>query len=177
MKRTLKRVLIIFAAVIFLGFGVNSLVRVGHSTTRSIGIIEQLLFGRPIEEAVAPPWSEDYKRWDSASKASGAVADLLQQFGTEALTTRKDLSEERSRAEHLSKTAFKNANAISRSYLAESNAELPDAYFHYFVPAIDAWQRGFADEDVAKVQEGVSAYNSFLKWMKSRDRSEFKPMR
>jgi hypothetical protein len=139
-----------------------------HSPTR---------FGRPVEEALEPPWSKDFKRWDSAAKAGGSVADLLGRFGAKDLTTREDLAEQRTQAEHLSKVAFENASGISRAYLAASHPELPDAYFELFVPAMDAWRAGFAERNPVVVQQGVSHYNAFLVWMQSRDRSDFKPMR
>ena len=177
MKRILKGLAIAIVALVVLVFVLNSFVRVSYSPTRSIGLFEKLLFGRPMEEVLAPPWSEDYKRWDSASKASAVVADLLRRFGAQDLTLREDLAEQRMQAEHMSKLALEKARAVSRAYLADSNTDLPDAYFEHFVPAMESWRHGFADRDPTRVQEGVSQYNAFLVWMQSRNRSDFKPIR
>lgn len=177
MKRILKGISIAVVALVVLVFVLNSYVRVSYSPTQNIGIVEEFLFDRPIAEVFAPPWSKDYKRWDSASKASASVADLLKKFGTQDLTTGQDLSAERKQAEFLSAVAFKNASAISRAYLTESNTDLPDAYFEHFVPAMNFWQHGFAERNPALVRQGISNYNAFLAWMHSHGINDFKPMR
>jgi hypothetical protein len=79
MKPVLKAIAIIVVALVVLvvalvvlAFALNYLVRVSYSPTRSIGIVEEWLFGRPIEEALAPPaW--DRARWGmSASEIQTA---------------------------------------------------------------------------------------------------------
>lgn len=93
------------------------------------------------------------------------------------MTLREDLAEQRTQAEQMSKFAFEKASAVSRAYLADSNADLPNTYFEHFVPAMDLWWRGLTDRNPTRVQQGVSHYNAVLVWMQSRDRSDFKPMR
>ncbi len=177
MKLLLKCIAIGVAALLVLVFALNTFVRVSDSSNRSVGLVEKFLFGRSIGEILAPPWSEDYKRWDSASAASASVADLLQKFGVRDLTLRNDLAEQRAHAEQMSKLAFERASAVSRAYLAASNADLPDAYFEHFIPAMDSWWHGFTAKDTTLVQQGISNYNAFLVWFRSHDRSDFKAMR
>ncbi len=49
MKRILRDISIAVVALVVLAFALNSFVRVTHSPARSIGIVEDLLFGRPVE--------------------------------------------------------------------------------------------------------------------------------
>lgn len=57
MRRILKGLVIAVVALVVLVIALNSFVRVRYSPSRSIGFVEELLFGRPMEEALAPPWS------------------------------------------------------------------------------------------------------------------------
>lgn len=136
-----------------------------------VGVVMVLFF------TLVPQRSEDFKRYNSASQASASVTDLLQRYGTRDLTTRGDLTEQRLQAEKLSKLAFENASTVSREYLADSNAKLPDVYFEHFVPAMDSFRQGFAEKDPALVQQGVSHYNAFLIWIQSQDRNDFNKIR
>lgn len=62
MKPILKAIAEVVVALVVLAFGLNHLVRVSYSPTRSIGIVEEWLFGRPIVQALAPhAW--DRARW------------------------------------------------------------------------------------------------------------------
>jgi len=176
-KKGLKIVGIAVVALLVLLLMANEFIRVTYSSDKSIGVVEQYLFGRPVMDMFTPPWSENYKRWDAASKASSMVADLIKKYGVEELTISPKLQEQRTQAEQLSKVAFENSNAISKEYLANSNADLEVAYSSHFVPAMDLWQRGLSSKSLQLVQQGISEYNSFLIWIQSRKRSDFKSMR
>lgn len=141
----------------------------------SLGIVEKFLFRGFREEASTPPWSENYKRYDAAARASSSVILLLEKFGARDLTTREELFRERAVAVFYSNLALFNARAISRTFFADINPELPDAYLDHYVAAMDAWSRGFAEGDITLVQEGISDYNAFVLWTWS-SKYDFKPM-
>lgn len=162
--------------VIVITFMANNLFRVS-TPEKDWGIIEHWVLGRPLIELFFPPWSENYKHWDAASKASSDVADLILEHGIGSLIHDPNLAKERQLAERKSEEALNNATAIPEDYLAQSNPHLPKAYFESFVPAMDSLDRGFGEGDPQMVKQGVSAYNDFLIWMQSHERSDFKPLR
>jgi hypothetical protein len=154
----------------------NQCIRVSDSK-KDWGIVENLILGRPFMEIFAPPWSDNYKHWDAASNAGRVVADLIQKYGIADLAHNPDLTKERQLAQSKSEEAYINAAAIPKEYLAKSNPDLPKVYFESFVPAMDLLNRGFEEENLQMLKQGVSAYNDFLIWIQSRERSEFKPLR
>jgi hypothetical protein len=80
-------------------------------------------------------------------------------------------------ARRKSEEAYKHATAIPKENLAKSNPDLPKVYFESFVPAVDFLNRGFSEGNLQMAKQGVSAYNDFLVWVQSLERSEFKPLR
>jgi hypothetical protein len=166
----------IFLVIIVLLFTANHFIRVA-SDGKSWGIVEEFIFGRPLTDVLAPPWSEEFKKWDTAAKASQTVTDLIHKYGIEGLTTSEKLTEERNLAARASAIAYSNSVAIPRTYLEASNPNLPEMYFEYFVPAMDSLQQGFHLQDVNLVRRGVTNHNNFLLWMQSQKRSDFKDMR
>lgn len=166
----------VLLSTIVLLFAANHFIRVA-SDGKSWGIVEEFIFGRPLTDALAPPWSEEFKKWDSATKASHTVAELIHKHGIEELTTSAKLTEERELAAGASALAYSNSVAIPRAYLEASNPDLPEMYFRHFVPAMDSFRQGFNQQDVDHVRRGVSDYNAFLLWMQSKKRSDFRSMR
>jgi len=106
--------------------------------------------------------SEDFRRWDDSAKASSEVVDLILRYGVQELLFNPDHEALRRQAEQLSKAAYSAASTIPKEYLANSNPELPDAFFGHFVPALRHWHRGFAEKDIGAVRQGISDYNTFL---------------
>ncbi len=176
----MKKVFAIFCVgigiVIMVAFIANQLVRVSESE-KDCGIVEHWILGRPLMDILTPPWSDNYKHWDASSNAGRIVADLIQKHGIADLTHNPDLRKERELAQRKSKEAGEHAAAIPKEYLARSNPGLPKVYFESFVPAMDLLNRGFREENLQMVKQGVSGYNAFLIWIQSRERSEFKPLR
>ena len=127
--------------------------------------------------SLTPSRSKDFESLYSATKASTSLVNLLEIYGANNIATENELAEQRLQATRLAKLAFEKASTISREYLAGSNAESPDEYFEHFVPAMDYFWHGFAKQDTALVQQGVSHYNKFLLWIKSKERSDFKVLR
>jgi len=162
--------------VLMVAFVANQLFRISTSE-KDWGIVEHWILGRPLMDIFAPPWSDNYKHWDAASKAGRVVADLVQKHGIADLIHNPDLLEERELAQRKSEEAYKHAAAIPKEYLARSNPDLPKVYFESFVPAMDFLNRGFCEGNLQMLEQGISAYNDFLVWMQSRERSEFKPLR
>jgi len=175
-KRATKVIGVVCGALIVLVFIANHCIRVA-TPEKDYGIIEELVMGRPLTEALAPPWSDNYKRWEASTKFGNVVADLIQQHGIADLALIPKLTEQRQLAQRMSEAAYTNAIAIPAAYLAASNPDLPKAYFGNFVPAMDCWRHGFADSDLKLVRQGVSNYNAFLVWIQSCQRSDFKGMR
>lgn len=176
MKRIINVTSTLVIAAIAVAFIANQIIRVAENG-RTWGIVEEMVFGRPLLDALAPPWSENFKKWDAATKASGDVADILRTHGIIRLTESTDLAPQRAHAISASKTAYSNAIAVTRTYLEASNADLPDAYFTHFVPAMDAIYRGLSEQDARLVREGALEYDIFNDWMKSRKQSDFIRMR
>jgi hypothetical protein len=176
MKKIVQGLGGLLLALVVLVFAANQFIRVAAGG-RDWGIVEEFIFGRPLTEALAPPWSDDFKKWDSAIKASHAVADFIETHGIGDLATSADLTQQRELAAKMSEVAYSNSVAIPQSYLATSNSELPEMYFGHFVPAMDSFRQGFSQQDVDLVRNGVSHYNAFLVWMQSRKRSDFKGIR
>jgi hypothetical protein len=164
--------------IVVAAFLINSLVRVYSSPAeRSIGIIEELLFGKSMLEVMSPPFSENFRRFDEAAKTSAAVADLVDKYGTKGLAVSPALKEQRQQAGVMSEEAYDKATAISKDYLKASNPDLPDIYFAHFVPALDSWRRGFERGDPKLVKAGAVDYNAFVAWMQSKKPTDFKRMR
>jgi hypothetical protein len=176
MKRLFNGLAVAIGIVLVGAFTANTCIRVSDSK-KDWGIVENLILGRPFMELLAPPWSDNYKHWDAASKAGRVVADILLKHGIADLAQNPDLIKERQLAQRMSEEAYKNAAAIPQEYLAKSNPDLPKVYLERFVPAMDLLNRGFRDGDLQILKQGVSNFNAFLIWMQSHDRSEFKPLR
>jgi hypothetical protein len=176
MKKLFNGLAVAIGIVLFGAFTVNSCIRVSDSK-KDWGIVENLIWGRPFWELLLPPWSDDYKRWDAASKAVRVVTDIVQRYGIGDLALNPDLTKKRQLAQSKSEEAYTNAAAISPKYLANSNPDLPIMYFESFVPAMDLLNRGFKEGNVQMLKQGVSAYNDFLIWMQSHDQNEFKPLK
>jgi hypothetical protein len=162
--------------IIVVAFGLNQFFRIS-TPEKDWGIVEHWILGRPLMDIFAPPWSDNYKHWDAASKAGRVVADIIQKNGIADLIHNPALMKERELAQRKSEEAYKHAAAIPQEYLAKNNPDLPKVYFESFVPAMDFLNRGFSTGNLQMAKQGVSAYNDFLVWVQSRDRSEFKPMR
>jgi hypothetical protein len=176
MERMLKMHGGAIGVMIIIAFGLNNFF--GISTAeKDWGIVEHWILGRSLMDIFAPPWSDNYRHWDAASKAGLIVADLIHKNGIADLAQNPDLIKERDLARRKSEEAYKHAAAIPQEYLAKSNPDLPKVYFESFVPAMDFLNRGFSAGNLQMAKQGVSAYNDFLVWVQSRDRSEFKPLR
>lgn len=135
----------IFIGIMAVAIAANHFVRVTYSPSRSIGIVEHLLFGRPMTEPLGRGiMSEDSRRWDDSAKASSEVANLILRYGAQELLFNPNHETPRRQAEQLSEAAYSAASAIPKEYLSDSNPELPDAYFRHFVPAMRHWHLGFA---------------------------------
>jgi hypothetical protein len=168
----------IFVGILALAIAANHFVRVTYSPSRSVGIINHLLYGHLLAEAFGQGMmSENFRRWDYSAKASSDVADLIIKYGAQELLFNPDREALRRQAQQLSEAAYLAASAIPKEYLANSNPELPDAYSTHFVPALRHWHRGFAEKDIGAVQQGISDYNTFLRWMQSHKHSDFKNIR
>ncbi|HRN49269.1 MAG TPA: hypothetical protein PKW69_14650 [Niabella sp.] len=166
----------VLGVLIVILFILNSFIRVSD-TSGSIGIIEDKLWGHSVWDFVKPPYSENYKRWESASDASEKVADLLAKYGSEDLTLNDEFENYRQQAFEWSRIAYENASAIPEEYLKKSNEELADKYTEYFVKAVGAWKDGFSNKDIDLVEVGIESYNNFLTWMHSKSREDFKGIR
>ena len=166
----------VLGVLIVVLFILNSFIRVSDSSG-SIGIIEDKLWGHSIWDFVKPPYSENYKRWKSASDASEKVADLLEKFGSEDLTLNNEFENHRQEAIKWSKIAYEKASAIPEEYLKKGNEELASKYTEYFVKAVGAWKNGFSSKDINLVKIGIEDYNNFLTWMHSKSKEDFKGMR
>ena len=182
MKKGFRTLLIwfcgIFVGILALAITANHFIRVTDSPSRSIGIIEHLLFGRPLVEALGRRMmSTDFQRWEDAAKASSEIADLISRYGVQELLLNPDHEALRRQAEQLSETAYSAASTIQKEYLASSNPDLPDAFYGNFIPAMQHWHRGFAEKDIGTVHQGISNYNTFLIWMQSHKRADFKNIR
>jgi hypothetical protein len=176
MKKILKIFGTFIVVIIGLSFIANNLIRVSDGSGDSIGIIENLIFGKPLSKMLLPPWSENFKRWDSSSKASKVIGDLLQKYGVQRLFSDPGLKKQKEMAKELSATAYQNASLVSKEYLKQSNEELPAIYFKHFVPAMKHWQNGFLNNSEEDIQNGIIEYNNFLLRMQSKDRNNFKPL-
>lgn len=175
-KRIVKITSIFAIGVIAVALIANQLIRVAKNG-RSWGSVEGEVLRRPLIDALAPPWSDNFKKWDAATKASADVADILRTHGIIELTESTGLVSQRARAVSASKTAYFNAVGVSRTYLEASNSDLPDIYFTRFVPAMNSFYRGLSAQDVRLVKEGALEYDKFIEWMKSQKQSDFKRMR
>lgn len=177
MKKILKIFGTFIIVVISLLFIANNFIRVSDGFGDSIGIIEDLTFGKSLFQMVLPPWSENFKRWDSSSKASKVIGGLLRKYGAQRLLSEPGLKKQKEMAKELSATAYQNASLVPKEYLKQSNGELPTVYFKYFVPAMKHWQKGFLHNSEEDIQSGSIEYNNFLLWMQSKGRNDFKPFR
>jgi hypothetical protein len=130
-----------------------------------------------LTDLLAPPWSENYKKWNAAANASERLETLLRTHGISRLTESNDLIQQRAQAQEASKSAYANAIAIPRDYLQSSNQDFAEVYFNHFVPAMDAIHKGLMSKDTKLVKKGVSDYNQFIQWIHSSKSSDFKTLR
>lgn len=176
MKTLITGFVKVVGALLIIAVVMNSLIRVSDNSG-TIGIVEDKLWGYSIWDFFEPPYSDNYKRWKSATDASEKVADLLEKFGSDALTLNSDFESHRQDAIMWSKIAYEDASTISEEYLNKSNEDLASKYSEYFVKAVDAWKTGLSTKNTSLVNIGIEDYNNFLTWMHSKSRDDFKSMR
>ena len=159
-----------------LAIGANTFVRVADDGDGH-GIVEELFLGQSIGDAISDRLSsKDLRLWEEAASLSDDVADLVLEHG-HTLVDDPAKDDLRQGAAAMSRRAFEASRSISTSYLAESNPELPQRYKTDFVQAMRLWSDGFVRSDKDVLKRGTEHYNSFLLWMQSKSREDFKTMR
>lgn len=163
-------------AVIIAAFGVNHLVRVSDGD-ESHGLLEEKLFGESIgARMIKLTQSENLQRWEEAIRLSEKLVRIVRE-GKSALLVDPQLDGARLRAHALATRAFTVSSSIPREYLAASHPDLPVAYSENFTAAMAAFSSGLDKRDAALMAQGVERYNAFLRWMQSKRREDFKPLR
>jgi len=173
MKALINKMSVALLILLSAAFVANTFIRVS-TPERSWGIIENVLWGKPFLELFVPQPSDNLKRWKAAVESSEKVVNIIQKYGVNNLLAKPELAKQLEIAQQESENAYMNSNAIPRNYLAESNQELPQAFFSDFVDAMDYWRRGFAGKNKALLDEGRTHYNSYIIWINSKDRNELK---
>jgi hypothetical protein len=80
-------------------------------------------------------------------------------------------------AHRLAARALAASSSLPREYLAASHPDLPEAYSQNFIAAMAAFSAGLEKKDEALIADGVHRYNEFLRWIQSKRRDDFKPLR
>jgi len=155
---------------------VNNFVRVsGHD--KSYGYIENLLFDKPFKEKIDDIFrSENYQLYSDVNERSFRVADLLMRYGKNIIED-ASLNNKRIEAINSLAIALRKCDLIPDNYIKESNAELLINYRSHFQKSLRLWHDGLKDLDTSKILEGIREYNTFLNWIKSKDRKDFKNMK
>ena len=175
MKKILQKIPIILISIIVIILVGNSLIRVSDSEN-DIGIFEEIFFGKSIFSFLQPPWSENYKRWDNASKGSDNVADVIAKYG-KSLVDSDDLDNIRLETAKISNSAYQDAKNIDLEYLKKSNDDLPEMFSTKLTKALEFWTEGLNEKDNNKMLKGNQHYNEFLQWMQSKNREDFNGLR
>lgn len=175
MKKVLKTISTTIIAILIIILIGNSIIRVS-GPEEDIGIFEEIFFGKSIFSFLQPPWSENYSRWDNASKGSNIIADMIAKYGSE-LVDNEELENIRLEALGISNSAYLDAKNIDLEYLKKSNDELPEMFSTKLTDALKLWSEGLNEKDNNKIIEGNHSYNEFIQWIQSKNRDDFNSMR
>ncbi len=176
MKKTLKITVGILVTALIILFVGNNAIRVAKTSGDSIGIFEEMFFGKSIYSYLQPPWSENYQQWNNASEGGEIIADMITKYGI-SLIEDKELESIRLKAIEISNSAYLDAKKIDLEYLRKSNIELPEMFSNKMIKALKLWTEGLDEKNADKISKGIQYYNEFLLWIQSKNRDDFSPMR
>jgi hypothetical protein len=175
MKKIFQNISTVVAIILIIIFIGNFIIRVSDGEN-DIGIFEEIFLGRSVFSFLQPPWSENYKLWDEASKKSNLIADIINKHGS-ALVDNEELENIRLEALEISSSAYLDASSVDLEYLKKSNNELPEMFSTKLTNALKLWSEGLKEKDYNKIVEGTQFYNDFLQWIQSKERDYFNGLR
>jgi hypothetical protein len=157
-------------------FIINYVVRVSDGN-ESHGLIEEKLFGESLgSRLIRLTKSENLQKWEEANQLSSKLVRVLRETGSDLVREPKQESD-RLRAHAMAARAFAVSSSIPREFLAESNPDLPANYSKNFIGAMAAFAAGLEKKEESAVADGIEKYNAFLRWIQSKRREDFKPLR
>jgi len=172
----MKSIVTILIVIIVILLAINSFLRVANGS-ESHGCIEELLFKKSFKKVIDNIFfSGSLNLYNEINESAFFVADLIAEYGYRIVKD-EELEDLRTKAINSLEIALYKCTKIQDSYLEESNKELPLKYRKHFQKALIHWKNGLENKDTEEVLIGNSEYNTFLIWIKTHERSDFKNMR
>jgi len=100
----------------------------------------------------------------------------MRKYGIEIIENNK-YDSERIKAINILEHAITNCSKIPDDYLFDSNPELPEKYRKHFQTALVLWHAGLENKEAKTLIKGNKEYNSFLSWIQSKSRDDFKNLK